>query len=81
MWAGACVVVEDDVGAAVLILQDRWDKMKAIYKFRLKQLNQGATALDFKQLQSDWGFMVYATQAYPSMKPYLKGFHLSLELW
>jgi hypothetical protein len=25
--------------------------------------------------------MVYATQAYPSMKPYLKGFHLSLETW
>jgi hypothetical protein len=38
-------------------------------------------ALEFKRLQSDRGFMVYATQAYPSMKPYLKGFHLSLETW
>jgi hypothetical protein len=37
--------------------------------------------LDFKQLQSDWGFMVYVTQIYPAMKPYLKGFHLSLESW
>jgi hypothetical protein len=25
--------------------------------------------------------MVYMTQAYPGMKPYLKGFHLSLETW
>jgi hypothetical protein len=25
--------------------------------------------------------MVYVTQAYPGMKPYLKGFHLSLETW
>jgi hypothetical protein len=24
---------------------------------------------------------VYVTQAYPGMKPYLKGFHLSLESW
>ncbi len=25
--------------------------------------------------------MVYVTQAYPGMKPYLKGFHLLLETW
>jgi hypothetical protein len=25
--------------------------------------------------------MVYVTQIYPAMKPYLKGFHLSLESW
>ena len=25
--------------------------------------------------------MVYITQAYPGLKPYLKGFHLSLETW
>jgi hypothetical protein len=25
--------------------------------------------------------MVYVTQAYPGLKPYLKGFHLSLEMW
>ena len=24
---------------------------------------------------------MYVTQAYPGMKPYLKGFHLSLETW
>ena len=24
---------------------------------------------------------MYVTQAYPGMKPYLKGFHLSLEMW
>jgi hypothetical protein len=25
--------------------------------------------------------MVYVTQAYPGLKPYLKGFHLLLEMW
>ena len=37
--------------------------------------------LDFKRLRSDQGFLVYVTQVYPAMKPYLKGFHLSLESW
>jgi hypothetical protein len=37
--------------------------------------------LDYKRLLSDRGFLVYVTQAYPAMKPYLKEFHLSLETW
>jgi len=37
--------------------------------------------LDFKQLRLDWGFMVNVAQASPGMKPYLKGYHLSLEMW
>jgi hypothetical protein len=41
----------------------------------------GHTTLDYKRLQSDQGFMVCVTQAYPSLKPYLKGFHLLLEMW
>jgi hypothetical protein len=41
----------------------------------------GKTDLPYKQLQSDRGFLVYVTNAYPAMKPYLKGFHLSLDLW
>lgn len=32
-------------------------------------------------MQSDRGFLVYVAQAYPAMKPYLKGFHLSLKMW
>jgi hypothetical protein len=44
-------------------------------------LNTGDTLLEFRRLRSDRGFMVYVTQAYPSLKPYLKGFHLSLETW
>ena len=39
------------------------------------------TALDHKTLRSDRGFLVYVTQAYPAMVPYLKGIHLSLETW
>ena len=79
-WAGAAVYIEDD-GVVVLTSQDKWDRMKAICSHWLDLINKGHTALDFKQLRSDRGFMVYVTQAYPGMKPYLKGFHLTLEMW
>ncbi len=66
---------------AILVSQDKWDKMKSICCYWLDLLVEGANTLEFKILQSDSGFVVYATQAYPSMKPYLKGFHFSLETW
>ncbi len=50
-------------------------------KHWLEVLNGGETKLDYKKLLSDRGFTVYVTQAYPGMKPYLKGFHLLLETW
>ncbi len=65
----------------VLTSQEKWDGMKNICRFWLDLLNQGVSKLDHKLLRSDHGFMVYAAQAYPWMKPYLKGFHLSLESW
>ena len=55
--------------------------MKAICKHWRDILGKGDMDLDFKQLCSDRGFMVYVTQDYPGMKPYLKGCHLSLETW
>jgi hypothetical protein len=80
-WAGASVCVKEDVGVVVLVSQEKWDRLKAIFRYWLDLLLKGQTELDFKKLRSDRGFMVYVTQAYPSLKPYLKGFHLSLETW
>ena len=80
-WAGASVCIKEEVGVVVLVLQDKWDRMKNICKHWLDLLNQGKRDLDFKQLRLDQGFMVEVTQAYPGMKSYLKGFHLSLEMW
>ncbi len=65
----------------ILTLQEKRDQLKAICKHWLGVVSGGNTALDFKRLQSDWGFLVYVTQAYPGMKPYLKGFHPLLETW
>ena len=80
-WAGVNVVVEEDGSVAVTVTQEKWDRLKAICRHWLAELEAGRTDLDFKKLRSDRGFLVYVTQAYPGMKPYLKGFHLSLESW
>jgi hypothetical protein len=75
------VCVEEDISVVVLVSQEKWDSMKTICCYWLDLLLQGKTELDFKKLRLDRRFMVYVTQAYPSLKPYLKGFHLSLETW
>jgi hypothetical protein len=73
--------MEEEVGMVLLTLQEKWDRMKVICLKWLSLLEQGSTELNYKELQSDRGFMVYVMQAYPGMKPYLKGFHLLLETW
>ena len=37
--------------------------------------------LSHKELMMDQGFLVYATRTYPPMVPYLKCFHLTIEMW
>ncbi len=81
VWAGANVCVEEGMGVVLLTLQEKWDCMKDICWKWLSLLEQGSTKLNYKELQSDRGFMVYVMQVYPGIKPYLKGFHLSLETW
>ena len=80
-WAGVVVHNDPVLGIVVLTSQDKWDKAKAICTKWLKWIQEGNTDLPFKPLESDRGFLVYVTNAYPAMKPYLKGFHLSLEMW
>ncbi|KAL3792549.1 LOW QUALITY PROTEIN: hypothetical protein ACHAW5_007065 [Stephanodiscus triporus] len=80
-WAGVNICIDKKLGVVVMMSQEKWDRMKSICSFWLEQLDQGTSELGYKHLLSDRGFMVNVTQAYPGIKPYLKGFHLSLETW
>ena len=80
-WAGAVVFNDEEEGVVVLTSQEKWDQLKQICRHWLAQLENSNTTLDHKVLRSDRGFLVYVTQAYPCMVPYLKGIHLSLETW
>ena len=68
-WAGVNVLVEEDGAVAVTVSQEKWDRLKAICGYWLAELKAGKVDLDFKKLQSDRGFLVYVTQAFPGMKP------------
>ena len=80
-WAGAVVFVDKELGIVVLTSQEKWNRLKLICKKWLQRLESGDVDLNHTELRSDKGFMVHVTQAYPGMKPYLKGFHLSMETW
>ena len=80
-WAGTVVHNDEELGIAVLTSQDKWDRVKSICGKWLALVEAGVKEGNYKEMQSDRGFMVYVGHAYPAMKPYLKGFHLSLEMW
>ena len=76
-WAGVVVINDEEKGLVQLLSQENWDKMKRIVSKWLERLERGDQELDHTELRSDRGFLVYACQAYPSLRPYLKGLHLS----
>ena len=45
------------------------------------RLLEAAPKLSHKEMLSNQGFLVYVTRTYPVMVPYLKGFHLIIEMW
>ena len=65
----------------MLTSRDKWSKMKGILSKWEKALVPTSPQLSHKELMSDWGFLVYIARTYPAMIPYLKGFHLTIEMW
>jgi hypothetical protein len=81
-WAGAIVHIMVLLGVCVLTFVEKWAKMKAILEKWWKQLvGADGPKLSHKELLSDRGFLAYVTRTYPAMVPYLKGFHLTIEMW
>ena len=80
-WAGAVVHIFQQLGVCTLTSEEKWGKLKKLLKKWLDLLEAGETDLAHKELLSDRGFMVYVTRTYPAMIPYLKGFHLTIEMW
>jgi hypothetical protein len=60
---------------------EKWERMKGILRKCEAALVPSFPYLDHKELLSDRGFLVYVTRTYPAMVPYLKGFHLTIEMW
>ena len=76
-WVDAIVHVVDQLGVCALTSKEKWAKMRGILeKWRTVLLDPSQT-LSHEELLSDRGFLL----TYPAMVPYLKGFHLTIEMW
>lgn len=80
-WAGSVVHVISGLGVCQLTSEDKWNKMKDILATWRTRLENGVKMLPHAELLSHRGFLVYVTRTYPPMVPYLKGFHLSADMW
>jgi hypothetical protein len=81
-WAGAIMHVLPKLGVYVLTSNEKWTKMKGILgKWWNRVTTQESPRLNHKELLLDQRFLVYVTRTYPAMIPYLKGFHLTIEMW
>lgn len=80
-WAGSVVqTTEDEV--MVMVDEEKWAKTKRYIGEVLTELRDSKDGrLDFKELERKRGFLIYVTRTYPSMVPYLKGLHLTLDGW
>lgn len=80
-WAGS-VVTTDAESVNVLVSQEKWDKTRNYVRDILDELKSSKSGLMIhKPLEKKRGFLIYVTRTYPSMVPYLKGIHLTLDSW
>jgi hypothetical protein len=78
-WAGSVVRIFEE-GIGVSVCQEKWNKLKTIAD-RWEAALQVSDLLDHTQLEKDRGFLIYVARTFPALKPYLKGFHLTLDGW
>jgi hypothetical protein len=92
-WAGTAVHTTND-GVSVMVAEKRWIKTLKIIWMLVDEVvssrkgseredgsPRSSQGVDHRALESDRGFLIDASQTYPSMVPYLKGVHLTLDSW
>jgi hypothetical protein len=79
-WAGTVILTDED-GVYVTVSQEKWEKSRAMVASTLEELEANDGWLDHKALERRRGFLLYVTRTYPTMVPYLKGMHLTLDGW
>lgn len=79
-WAGSSVVITQEEGVAVTVFQEKWTKANTMVD-KWKAREEKKEDCNRKELELDVGFLIYVTRTFPAMKPYLKGFHLTLHGW
>jgi hypothetical protein len=81
VWCGAKTAT-DDTGLYTSTTQQKWDRGKTIIKDWLAELEaSGNNTLVRKPMLSGRGFLVHLSRTYPSLTPFMKGVHHTIESW
>jgi hypothetical protein len=78
-WAGSIVHTTDSL-VIIMVEQTKWEKTKVRLQWVFCQLDEGPD-VEYKPLERVRGFLNYVMQVYPSMIPYLRGFHGTWKSW
>lgn len=79
-WAGSVIKISEK-GIGVSVTEERWLKMRLIIEKWKTKLDTGELDLSRKELESDRGFLIYVGRTFVSIKPFLKGIHLTIDGW
>jgi hypothetical protein len=83
-WAGA-VAWASPLGVCVRSPKEKWIRAKTTITQLQQDLHScqqdGSLTLALAPLESARGFLVHMQQVYPSINPYLKGLHLTIDSW
>ena len=63
-----------------LVLQERWDKTRRLIAELVGMEREGRYGITRERMESIRGFLVYVSRTYEETTPYLKGFHLTLDI-
>jgi len=78
-WAGSTIHTVGE-RVTVTVTMDRWRKAQQMIQW-IQECCVMGLPLDHKRLESYRGSLVYLSRTYPSLVPYLKGIHLTLDSW
>jgi len=78
-WTGTLTQTPPE-GIIISCTQDKWDRARG-YIAEMLELARQDLPFCHKTLECQRGFLVYVTRTYPSLAPYLKGIHLTLDSW
>ncbi len=79
-WAGSTVHTHSNQ-VTVTVTVDRWEKAQRMIDWIHNSIIVKCVPLHHKTLESYRGSLVYLSRTYPSLVPYLKGIHLTLDSW
>ena len=82
-WTGSIVLSVKDLGVFVTVSQKKWDRAKSIIArwYEKLMMAEELPLLNYKSLESDVGFLIHLSMSYPNIKPFLRGFYLTLNSW